>query len=103
PGWAADASYDTVAGRRAAAAELEPRIAEWTAPQQAVELTERLQRAGVAAALGANARRPFADPQLAHPAPFVRLEHAAMGETAYNAPSFRMSATPARMRPAPTI
>jgi benzylsuccinate CoA-transferase BbsF subunit len=103
PAWAADGRYDTVAGRRADAAELEARIAEWTAPQQAVELAERLQQAGVAAALVANARDLFEDPQLTHRGHFVRLEHPAMGETAYNAPSFRMSATPARMRPAPTI
>lgn len=103
PTWAADSRYATAAGRRAAATELEARIAEWTAPQQAVELAERLQDAGVAAALVANARDLVEDPQLTHREHFVRLEHAAMGETAYNAPSFRMSATPARMRPAPCI
>lgn len=103
PGWAMDPSYDTAAGRRTGAAELEARIAEWTAPQQATELAEQLQRAGVAAALVANARDLFEDPQLAHRDHFVRLEHAAMGETAYNAPSFRMSATPAEMWAAPSI
>src|SRR5207245_11708922 len=86
PGWADDARYGTAAGRRGGAARLEARIAEWTAPQQAADVAARLQAAGVAAALVANARDLFEDEQLAHRGHFVRLEHAAMGETAYNAP-----------------
>jgi benzylsuccinate CoA-transferase BbsF subunit len=103
PGWTRDASLDTAAGRFAAAPAIEQRLAEWTAPQEANELVDRLQRAGVPAGLVADARDLAEDAQLRHRAHFARLEHAAMGVTAYDAPSFRMSETPFDMRPAPCI
>jgi benzylsuccinate CoA-transferase BbsF subunit len=103
PEWAADGAFATVAGRRAAAATIEQGIAAWTADQDADALVDKLQAAGVAAGLVADARELFADPQLAARGHFARLEHAAMGETAYDAPAFRMSETPFEMRPAPCI
>jgi benzylsuccinate CoA-transferase BbsF subunit len=44
------------------------------------------------------------DEQLAHRGHWIRLEHAEMGETMYNALPFRMSVTPSRIeRPAPLL
>ena len=44
------------------------------------------------------------DPQLAHRNHFRRLDHAEIGEHAYDAPAFRLSRTPAVLsRPAPLL
>jgi benzylsuccinate CoA-transferase BbsF subunit len=103
PPWARRPDHDTLAARRRDRAAIETGLAQWTATQDAAELAVRLQAAGVAAGMVANGRDLFADPQLEHREHFVRLEHAAMGEHAYDAPGFRLSETPAVMRPAPRI
>jgi crotonobetainyl-CoA:carnitine CoA-transferase CaiB-like acyl-CoA transferase len=67
PAWAADPQFDTAAGRVAAAALLDERIAGWTRDADAVELMMRCQAAGVPAGLAQDgidlAER---DPQLRH-------------------------------------
>lgn len=103
PPWSCRPDWATAEGRRAAATEIEARIAEWTRDQDANDLAERLQEHGIAAGIVADARDLFEDPQLAHRGHFARLLHPAMGETAYDCPSFRMSETPYEMRPAPCI
>jgi len=103
PEWAGDPAYATAESRRDTAGVLEENVAAWTSLQDAGELAERLQSAGVPAGIVADARDLFEDPQLAFRGHFARLDHAAMGETAYDAPSFRMSRTPFDMRPAPCI
>jgi crotonobetainyl-CoA:carnitine CoA-transferase CaiB-like acyl-CoA transferase len=103
PEWAAGPAYETAEGRRAGARIVENGIAEWTSPQDACELADRLQSAGIAAGIVADARDLFEDPQLVWRGHFARLDHAAMGETAYDVPAFRMSGTPFDMHPAPCI
>jgi benzylsuccinate CoA-transferase BbsF subunit len=103
PEWTRNTAFDTTAGRRASAQDIEQHIGEWTATQDANDVVDQLQAAGVAAGLVADARDLFDDPQLTHRGHFARLEHAAMGETAYDVPAFRMSETPFEMRPAPCI
>lgn len=103
PAWGHNPDYATAEGRRRHAPRLEASIAEWTATYEAHALAELLQDHGVAAGVVADARDLFEDPQLAHRGHFVRLHHPAMGDTAYDCPSFRMSATPYEMRPAPCL
>lgn len=64
PAWAADPRFDRVEGRRAHHDELDDRLAEWTAAQDATELFHRLQAAGVAAAPVQDQAGNLADPHL---------------------------------------
>jgi len=64
--WAQDAALVTLDGRRAARGDLEQRLSKWARSRRAGDLERRLQDAGVAAGLVANAADLSADPQLAH-------------------------------------
>jgi benzylsuccinate CoA-transferase BbsF subunit len=69
------------------------------------ELALELQASGVPAAPVQDAKAVVDDdPQLAVRGHWVRLTHAEMGETIYNAPPFRFSRTDGEIRvPAPLI
>ncbi|MXX81129.1 MAG: CoA transferase [Chloroflexi bacterium] len=79
------------------AAALDAAIGEWTRTQQAEELMERLQNAGVPAGVVQTPEDLRNDPQLAHRGHFWMLDHPTMGHRAYDAPSFRLSETPAEL------
>ncbi|MYC02467.1 MAG: CoA transferase [Chloroflexi bacterium] len=76
---------------------LDSEIASWTRKQQAEELMERLQGAGVAAGVVQTPEDLRSDPQLAHRGHFWMLDHPTMGHRAYDGPSFRLSETPAEL------
>ena len=46
PDWADDAAYETAAGRRAASAQIDERIGDWTRERDAVSVMQECQRAG---------------------------------------------------------
>lgn len=94
PAWAADPRYDTAAGRRAHAAELDRGIGSWTAQHPAGELAGRLQRAGVAAVPSYTLADLAADPHLREREAFICLEHAEAG-------TYRMPGLPWRLPGAP--
>lgn len=102
--FAADPRYRTLAGRVAHQAELDAAIAEWTAEQDATELMEQLQAAGVPAGMVQDCADLHADPQIAHRGFFVELDHSEMGPSHYDGPIFDLSETPIRLRaPAPLL
>ena len=74
---------------------LDAKIAEWTRTQQAEDLMQRLQEAGVPAGVVQTPEDLRNDPQLAHRGHFWMLDHPTMGHRAYDGPSFRLSETPA--------
>ncbi len=79
PGWAADERLATQAGRRACRAELDARIAEWTAqltPHQALRL---LQRQGVPAGIVMNSEHLFMDPHLRARGHLVQIDEPPWG------------------------
>ena len=76
---------------------LDSEIASWTRSQQAEELMERLQHAGVPAGVVQTPEDLRSDPQLAHRGHFWMLDHPTMGHRAYDGPSFRLSETPAEL------
>ena len=95
------ASLTEVAGQPAWAS-LEPEaikaaIAAWTRTQQAEELMQRLQLAGVPAGVVQTPEDLRSDPQLAYRGHFWMLDHPTMGHRAYDGPSFRLSETPAEL------
>jgi benzylsuccinate CoA-transferase BbsF subunit len=77
---------------------LEAAISDWTAPQEAAALVERLQTFGVPSGVVQNSADLFADPQLEHRGHFRELDHVEMGTTRYNGPSHLLSETPAVLR-----
>jgi len=92
PGWAADARFATVAGRRAHEEELDRALAAWTVGHDRYVLAERLAAAGVpAAAVQDAADRVERDAQLAARGWLVPLPHAATGTWPLERPPFRLS------------
>ena len=76
---------------------LEAEIAAWTRTQQAEELMEQLQNAGVPAGVVQTPEDLRDDPQLAHRGHYWMLDHPTMGHRAYDGPSFRLSETPGEL------
>jgi benzylsuccinate CoA-transferase BbsF subunit len=62
---------------------------------------ERLQRAGVAAYVVADALQLIADPQLAHRGHYVPVEHGKLGRQVVDAPAFRFDALAPRIETGP--
>jgi len=83
---------------------IESELARWCADQDAFELAERLQRAGVPSHPVARPTDLCEDPQLQHRGFFVTLDHPVMGRTPYDGPVTRFSRTPAQLRmPGPLL
>ncbi|MDE2988464.1 MAG: CoA transferase [Chloroflexota bacterium] len=76
---------------------LDSELASWTRTQQAEELMQQLQSAGVPAGVVQTPEDLRNDPQLAHRGHFWMLDHPTMGHRAYDGPSFRLSETPAEL------
>jgi benzylsuccinate CoA-transferase BbsF subunit len=101
PGWSGDARWSNLAARRQDAGALDKLIDGETATWEAEKLMAALQAKGVSAGVVQNAEDVVArDPQLAHRGHWIKLRHAEMGETIYNAPPFRFSRTLAGLRAA---
>jgi benzylsuccinate CoA-transferase BbsF subunit len=94
PAWGADPRYASASGRLGAAAELDARLAAWTAASAAEELAARLQAAGVEAGVVQTPADLLRDPQLAHRGHFVPLRHGHLGELPFERCGFRLSETP---------
>ena len=103
PSWA-DSRYDTLLGRKAHEEEMDHHLAEWTRGFSPQEAMERLQAAGVHAAVVRNIGDLFSDEQLEHRHTWWELEHPEMGLHHYEAAPFILSETPAELsRPAPCL
>ncbi len=94
--WVADPTLCGAAGRRARALEIETAITAWTGQRTPHEAMAALQAAGVPAGAVQTCEELFADPQLLHRGHWWTLEHAVIGPHAYDAPAWKLSATPAR-------
>jgi len=66
PGWAADARFDTAAGRIAEREKLDALLGEWTSQHESRAVMEQLQAVGVPAGLLAHPEHHMSDPQLMH-------------------------------------
>jgi crotonobetainyl-CoA:carnitine CoA-transferase CaiB-like acyl-CoA transferase len=95
PGWPGHPDFATLDARLAHRAALDAAIGSWTARCDAFELTERLQRAGVAAGVAQTAAdRVERDPQLRHLNWLTELEATDFGRWPVAETSVKMSATP---------
>lgn len=93
----ADPKYNNLAERQAVKQQIEERLREWCAPQDAFELAETLRKAGVPAYAVLFPTDLYEDPQLKHREFFVTLEHAEMGPTPYDGFVTKFSDTPPRL------
>jgi len=105
PGWAGAGTWLPADRRHAQRHKLNEELARETAKWSAEELMRALQAKGVPAGLVQNAEDIVSrDPQLAHRAHWITLEHPEMGKTIYNASPFRSLRMPAGAgKPAPLL
>jgi crotonobetainyl-CoA:carnitine CoA-transferase CaiB-like acyl-CoA transferase len=98
PPWTADPRFASEAGRMAHTAELDRLIGDWALLQDAADAAERLQRAGVAAGLVADAEDLCVrDPQLAARRHFVEVPTPEGGTVRIDGTPFLLSETPGRV------
>jgi benzylsuccinate CoA-transferase BbsF subunit len=104
PSWTFYSKFSSLLGRKQNEAELNGLIEQWTIGYSAEEVMELMQKAGIAAGLAETGEDLHKDPQLKHRQHFLKLKHPEMGFTSYDAPSFRLSKTPAELNmPGPCI
>jgi crotonobetainyl-CoA:carnitine CoA-transferase CaiB-like acyl-CoA transferase len=102
--WVADKRFENSAGRLQHAEEIESALAAWTRSQGAEDLMERLQGAGIDAAVVQNFEDLLNDPQLRHRKHFHSLDHPVIGEHLCETNAMRFSATTESVRrPAPRL
>jgi benzylsuccinate CoA-transferase BbsF subunit len=95
PTLAKDPKFATLLSRKKNEAELDKIVEAWTIKHTPEEVMGRLQKAGVAAGIVANAKDQLEDRQLEHYHFFHQREHPETGELSiYHGPLFRLSKTP---------
>ncbi len=103
-GLAGDPRFATAGQRRENHDELDRIISEWTIGQEAYEVTQKLQDAGVPS--GPVLRGPdlLADPHYKDRETFVTVDHPQVGPKQYPGIPWKMSVTPGQVRwPSPTL
>jgi crotonobetainyl-CoA:carnitine CoA-transferase CaiB-like acyl-CoA transferase len=94
PEWSRDARFNTLAGRKSAAAAIDAGIGAWTRERGTAAAAGLLQGAGVRAHPVNTMADLFADPQLIARRHWRRRRHPVIGEHAYCGPAFELSETP---------
>ena len=103
PAWSQDSRLATAEGRLAAG-DMDALVEEWTVRRSPEEVMETLQAVAVPAGLVQTGEDLLRDPQLAHRAHFVPLDHLEIGRHAGERVSYRLSHTPGRVvRGAPCL
>ncbi|MBI4295378.1 MAG: CoA transferase [Chloroflexi bacterium] len=102
--WTADPRFATRECRKQNEDELERLVEDWTVSYAAQEVMDRMQAAGVGAAVVQTAGDVVDhDPQLKARQSFIPLEHPVIGICNYATPPFKLSRSLAHIRPAPTF
>jgi benzylsuccinate CoA-transferase BbsF subunit len=84
--------------------DLDQLIGQWTSSHTQEEVTQALQKVGVAATLVLDGRALVRDPQLRERGVLQTLKHPAIGERLTVGPPWKFSGTPARIRrPSPLL
>ena len=104
PPWAQEQRFSTLELRKNHEDELERLVSEWTQKHTAEEVMTILQAAGVAAGVVQNAQDVLErDPHLRERGLLATLEHPVLGAFGHQTPPFKLSGTPAMLRPAPCL
>ena len=94
PAWATSIRFASQLSRKQNETELDALLSEWTRTQQAAELMQKLQTAGVHAAKVNNMRDLFSDSQLAHRRFWRTVHHKEVGDHQAEMPAYDLSLTP---------
>jgi benzylsuccinate CoA-transferase BbsF subunit len=97
--WTCDARFATVLGRKAHEAEIDQRVAEWTASFERDRVVGLLRGAGLRAAPVNSMSDLFADAQLVERT-WRAVEHPVLGKVHVMAPPFLLRGTPPRVEEA---
>jgi len=104
PSWVHEQRFSTLELRKQHEDELEELVSRWTRMCTAEQVMERLQNAGVPAGVVQNGQDLLEnDPHLAERQQLVQLTHPVIGTFGHQAPPFKLSKTPARMRTSPCL
>jgi benzylsuccinate CoA-transferase BbsF subunit len=104
PTWTCEQRFCSLELRKKHEEELEQLVSEWTQKHMAEEVMERMQEVGIAAGVVQNAQDLLEkDPHIAERKLLVQLKHPVMGIFGHQAPFFKLSKTPARIRTAPCL
>jgi len=99
-GWVHQERFSGLLGRKSSEDELDRLLGEWTGSQDARELMDTLQRAGVPAGVVNDCRDLFEDPQLKHRGHYQFLEHPELGVYATEGTEMVLSRTPGSLETA---
>jgi crotonobetainyl-CoA:carnitine CoA-transferase CaiB-like acyl-CoA transferase len=101
---ATDPRFAMLAARKENENALEQIVSDWTQERSADEVTQSLQRAGIAAYPALDGRDMLANPHVAAREFFVELEHPEVGKRRHLGIPWKMSRTPCAVRrPAPCL
>ena len=104
PAWAADPTLAQYAARRARHDELDARLAEWAATQDANAVAELLVARGVPTAAARDPRSMYDHPQHHARGFYEEIEHPVVGRRFTPTPPFRLASLTRWLRsPAPTL
>lgn len=103
PEWVKDPKFTTMADRKANEEELNALITEWTKQQDARDVMNRMQAAGVPAGVVANGRDIIEDPQNVDRDFFCKIINGEENDAIRVRPAFRLSNTDIKHEPAPCI
>jgi benzylsuccinate CoA-transferase BbsF subunit len=103
PPWTREPRFTTALSRVKHRDKLNALVETWTSQYLAEDLMVRLQEGGIAAGVVQSAADLARDPQLVHRGQSIRLDHPEVGLQRYDAPAFHLTASPAQLRPVPTL
>lgn len=104
PRWTHDPGYATAEGRRAAAATIDERLAEWTGAHSPRDVMEALQAHGVPAGMLQHGLHQLEDPHLAARGYLREVDQPDCGSLVFEGPAFHGSDLPEPIiRPAPGL
>lgn len=94
PAWTKERRFDTHQERKKHEEELDQKIGAWTSQFSPQEITEKLQAAGVRAAVVNPMKDLYSDPQLTQRPQWFVLKHPEIGAMHYQSPPFILTKTP---------
>lgn len=103
PKWARDEKFSDAYSRWKNQDELDRLVTEWTVNHTHYEITEMLQKAGVAAFPALSNQEIFSDPHFKERKVSVEVEHPAMGKQVVLGAPWKLSETPAKVTKASPV
>jgi len=103
PSWSNDEKFSDAYNRWKNQDELDGLVTAWTVNYTHYEVTQKLQKVGVAAMPSFSNQEIFSDPHFKARNLAVEVEHPAMGKQVVLGPAWRLSETPARVTKASPV